>query len=261
MRLKVGNDRATPGVAAHPGAWRGPRPSVPEPLRPHLGEDHLAPFGAGIGHRPPVTLPLELEVVGPDPRRVHAARGDVDHTGRCTLHETGEEQAGEQELAGQVGGQGLLQALGGQHPLREQDPDIVDQDLQARLSAQHRFSQAPDLSHRAQVGSQRRGLGGHLPAGLGQLVGIPAHQEHPGAESAQPEAVARPRPPVAPVTRTVFPARSASIGSNPRACSRYPRLVNPAIDSRLTVPEPPPDRRGRGVPPAAASGPAGAPGT
>ena len=83
---------------SHAGSVRPPRvhrvnhdPGARQLLCPELGKDHLPALGARVHLRSVKVPALALQVINPEPLRVHATRGDVDDPRRGAFPEHREE--------------------------------------------------------------------------------------------------------------------------------------------------------------------------
>jgi hypothetical protein len=154
-------------------------------IGPHLGEDHLPALGSGICGSPAVLLSLKLKVVGPGPFRVHATGADVDDSGRSRPSQTRDQEICEQEVAGEIRGEGHLDPLVGHEPMGEQHSDVVDEQVEARLRLEQPDRQAADVRHQAQVRLHRDDVAGQLVLDRLQLFRVSSNDDDPCSHRGQ----------------------------------------------------------------------------
>ena len=109
-------------------------PGARQLLCPHLGEDHLRAFGARVHGRPVELSTLALQVVDPDPLRVHAARGHVDDPRRGTFLKQWDQQVREQKRADDIGRERQLDRVGRDTAFLRHHTGVVDQHIEARTT-------------------------------------------------------------------------------------------------------------------------------
>jgi hypothetical protein len=166
-------------------------------LRPQLGEDHLDPLRVRVCARAVVLAPLELEIVGSQARRVHAAgRGEHD-TGGGPRAQRREQQIGEQERPQHVGREGEFVTLGGAAAARRQDAGVVEDTVELGGA---RREVGGEAAHRVEVGevaALELEPRARLDAGVLELradalerrraaLGVARHHVDAGAEPSEP---------------------------------------------------------------------------
>ena len=137
------------------------------PLGPEAVEHHLGALAVRV-EGGTVELPaVELGIVGIELRRVHAARGDRDHSRGSGGAQRRQQQAGEQERPEDVGREGALEPRGGALPPLREDAGVVDEQVERRLTCQEllgeetdpgRIRDVAELGDEPLTGAQQAGL-------------------------------------------------------------------------------------------------------
>jgi hypothetical protein len=120
-------------------------------LCPELGEDHLRPLGARVSGWPVEPAALALQVIDPDPLRVHATGGHVDDPcGRAFL-ERRDQQVSQQIRADDVGREHELDPVGRERAFLCHHACVVDQHIEAWSVISKASGELPDRLEVAEI--------------------------------------------------------------------------------------------------------------
>src|SRR6266568_3769650 len=134
--------------------------------------------------------PLALQVLEVDTTKRLGAGGDGDDPGGGTGAEQVEQQVGEQEWGQVVDSEGPFQpVLGRPAPVQDQ-PGVVDEDVESVGAVADLFGKPADLGLGGQVGQEHMetlvaGGGGDLAPGALTPLRIPGHQQRGGGHAGQ----------------------------------------------------------------------------
>ena len=131
----------------------GGDPTALQAARQLVGEHHVGQLGCVVGTLPRVLL-LTLQVVEVEATcRMRAGRHG-DDPGWGAGFEPVEQQVGEQKRREVVEREGVLQAIGGDVPVRPEPADVVDQHVQPRIPLERFACEAAYFGLQREVGGE-----------------------------------------------------------------------------------------------------------
>ena len=180
------------GGTHHAGVQRGGRdPTALQASRQFVGEHHVGQLGRVVGALPRV-LQLALQIVEIQAAERMGAGGHSDNPRRCAGLQPVQQQVRQQERGEVIERERVLQAVGGDVPVRPEPADVVDEHIQARVPVEHFAREASYFGLRRQVRGERvdrRVIRRGADVGRGRLRAsdVAPGDSHPSAQSSEPD--------------------------------------------------------------------------